>query len=228
MAYYFLGFLVTPSLTKSDLKSRFRFHDLHFLEKAKSHGRGVLLLSCHMGNPDLALNGLALAGEKIWVISKKFSNSFFNELWFQLRSRPGLNYISAHGRETSYQIFKALGANESVLFVMDQFMSSPYGIESHFFGRKTGTAYGLARFFVKSNAPVVPCYNLEDDKGVCHIYFEEPIWPSVDLIELGANETKEAHTLRLVNLFNHRLEKIIMKAPKHWMWIHRRWKRWTQ
>jgi len=226
MSYYFLRFFLIPSLRESDLKTKFRFHGLNFLEKARAKGRGVLLLSCHMGNPDMGLNGLALAGEKIWVISKKFSNSFFNELWFQLRSRPGVNYISPHGRETSYQIFKALASNESVLFVTDQFMSSPYGIESYFFGRKTGTAYGLARFFLKSKAPVVPCFTIEDESGVCHIYLEEPVWPCDDLIMLRQNETKDSHTLRLVELFNHRVESMILKAPKHWMWIHRRWKRW--
>lgn len=225
MAYHLTRFLLIPSLRTKDLNHRFCFHGLESLEKAKAQGRGVLLLSCHMGNPDLGLNGLALAGEKIWVISKKFSSGFANEVWFKLRSRPGLNFIAAHGRETTYQIFKALSLNESVLFVTDQFMGPPYGIPTSFFGKVTGTAYGLARFFIKSKAPIVPCYCVEDDKGVCHIYFDNPIWPKPELLEVQ-DESREQQTTRLVELFNQRVEQMILQDPVHWMWIHRRWKRW--
>jgi KDO2-lipid IV(A) lauroyltransferase len=225
MTYHFVSFLLVPSLSEKDLKTRFRFHGLENLEKAKQERKGVLLLSCHMGNPDLALNGLALAGERVWLISKKFSVGFFNEIWFRLRYRSGLVFIPAHGRETAYQIFKALSLNDSVVFVIDQFMGPPYGIESRFFGKKTGTAYGLARFFIKSKAPIVTCHATEDETGRCHIHFGEPIFATEDILN-RPGETQEQQNLRLVELFNSRVEKMILSAPRHWMWIHRRWKRW--
>jgi len=227
MAYHFLRFFIVPSLKEKDLKTHFRFHGFEHLEKAKSEGRGVLLLSCHMGNPDLALNGLALAGEKIWVISKKFSVGFSNEIWFRLRSNSNLRYIDAHGKETTYKIFKALGMNESVVFVTDQFMGSPFGIESRFFGKKTGTAYGLARFFLKSKAPIVPCFAVEKEDGICQITFEKPIFAEKEIL-FRPHENRDQQNLRLVELFNKQVEVMILKDPHHWMWIHRRWKRWKR
>jgi Kdo2-lipid IVA lauroyltransferase/acyltransferase len=225
MAYYLIQFLTIPSLRAKDLDKRFFFHGLEHLDQAKSYQKGVLLLSCHMGNPDLGLNGLALKGEKIWVISKKFSSDFANELWFRLRSRSGLSYIPAHGRQTTYDILRALSQKGLVLFVTDQFMGPPYGIESRFFGKKTGTAYGLARFFVKTKAPILPCYTIEDDKGACHIHFEKPLTLSETLLQ-QEGEDSDSYTLRLVESFNRSVESMILKHPHHWMWIHRRWKKW--
>ena len=104
-------------------------------------------------------------------------------------------------------------------FVMDQFMGQPFGVETKFFGKTTGTAYGLALFAMKTKAPVIPLYTRWDVSQKLHIYFDAP----VDLSPYITEDIEE-NKVTITSHFNSILEKIIAQYPEDWMWIHRRWK----
>jgi KDO2-lipid IV(A) lauroyltransferase len=94
-------------------------------------------------------------------------------------------------------------------------MGKPYGVESQFFGVTTGTAYGLALFWKKTQKPVFPLYTYWDDQQKFHICIDQAVDLTADL-----SETNEVIT----NKFNRILEDIIKRHPDHWMWVHKRWK----
>ena len=124
-------------------------------------------------------------------------------------------FINAHAKNNAFEILAAIKKNRGVVFVLDQFMGRPYGVESQFFGVTTGTAYGLALFVKKTQKPVYPLYTYWDVDDKLHICIDEAIDLSAEL-----SENSEVIT----NKFNQALERIIIKHPEHWMWVHRRWK----
>lgn len=187
--------------------------------KAQAQGKGVLGLSLHLGSGDYGTGFLASQKINLSVISKSFKAKFLNEFWFGVRQRMGTKFIPAHSSETAFQILKDLKSKRVVVFVNDQFMGKPYGIETTFFGKKTGTAYGLALFALKTGAPVIPIYTYRNIDGEVIVEFGS---------EVEFETTGERDHLVQVNTqkINDCLEKIIRQHPTSWMWLHRRWKKW--
>lgn len=190
------------------------------VDQALAQGKGILMLGMHVGNGDLSANLIKMRNWPIHLITKFFKNKKFNDIWFAVRGAQGVKYIEPHGERTPFQILKALKANEIVVFVLDQFMGKPFGVETSFFGKKTGTAQGLALFHIRSKSPVIPVYCYEGDDHKFHLVFE----PALHL-EAYVNEDKEVWIAGLTQHFCDVIEDVIKKHPAHWMWLHRRWKK---
>jgi KDO2-lipid IV(A) lauroyltransferase len=130
-----------------------------------------------------------------------------------------VDFLPPHGRELPFKILKALKDQRCVAFVIDQFMGKPYGIESTFFGYKTGSPVGLSVFANKSQAPVVPIHCYRDSEGVFNIVFSPEV-------PFEKTEQKDNQLLHMSEKYNRVVESLILKHPEQWMWIHRRWKKW--
>lgn len=220
MGFQIIETLQLPQVDESWLGRRLIVEGLDRYQAAAGQGKGVLLLSLHLGNGDWGAAALPLAGVPTHLISKKFKLKRMNALWFGMREAKGTKFIDPHGAETAFQILKALKAKNAVIFVIDQFMGKPFGIETTFFGKKTGTAYGLALFATKTKAPVLPVYTYHDDEFRLHVVFGE----EVPYQEFSSD--KDLQMAGMTQKYNSVLEQIILRHPEHWMWVHRRWKKW--
>lgn len=210
----FFDVMLIPSISNKWVADNVVFEGHEIVERYKSES-GVLFLTLHMGSGDLAAAAISQAVIPTTLISKRFRNAFLDEFWFSLRERATTQFIDAHSQRNAFEILSALKKHRGVVFVLDQFMGKPYGIETEFFGHKTGTAYGLALFAKKTHLPVIPVYTYWGEKGQMMIKFCEPVAMGSDVVE-----THE----QMTNKFNQALEKIITAHPNEWMWVHRRWK----
>lgn len=219
LGYSFGEFFFIPSLTPEWIEKNVIFEGWENVEKARALGKGMFFLSLHLGNGDLASNSIVMKGQPLHLITKSFKTQWFNDLWFSIRGAKGVKYIDAHGPSNAFEILKALKKNSGVVFVLDQFMGKPYGIATTFFGKRTGTAYGLALFVTKTQAPVLPIYTFEGNDGKLHVVFEE----AMDTMKYVTPD-KDQTILNMTQAFNDKLEEIVRKHPEQWMWVHRRWK----
>jgi Kdo2-lipid IVA lauroyltransferase/acyltransferase len=153
------------------------------------------------------------------LISKRFSSAFLDEFWFALRTKSKTEFIDAHGKNNAFDILKALKKNRGVVFVVDQFMGKPFGVESKFFGHTTGTAYGLALFAQKTKAPVLPLSTFWGSDGRLNV----AIGPVIDFSDIITDD-KDKNNVLMTNRVNDVVADIIRKNPAQWMWVHRRWK----
>lgn len=204
-----------PYLTDKWIDDNVIFEGQRNINEIKSSDSGVFFLSLHLGSGDIAA---AVISERIvptTIISKRFKNRFLDSFWFGLRERSKTLFIDAHSKNNAFEILSAIKKKRGVVFVMDQFMGKPFGIESPFFGVLTGTAYGLAIFAKKTRKPVYPLYTYWDENNKLHICVDEAIDLSQELSE---------DNLKMINKFNNVLEKIILRFPEQWMWVHKRWK----
>lgn len=183
--------------------------------------KGVLLLTLHLGNGDLALAALSRRGFPIYLISKQFKTKWLNDLWFGMREKHGTKFISHE--KSSFEILRALKKNGAVVFVLDQFMGPPIGVRTQFFGHETGTAAGLALMASRTGAPVVPCYTFRRSDGLVEMVFE-PELPSYSNESGSDDSSTDAKISLLTQIYTDKIESIVRKYPEQWMWIHRRWK----
>lgn len=213
----FFDVIRIPYISERWMNKNMNFLGLENLEPYKNSG--VLFMSLHMASGDLAGAAFSSVAKPLSLITKSFSNKFVNEFWFSMRSKSKTEFIDAHGKNNAFEILKALKRQRGVVFVVDQFMGKPYGIESDFFGHKTGSAYGLALFAQKTKAPVLPLSTFWSNDGKLNIQ----VGPAIDFSDLITDD-KDTNNLLITNRFNKVIEDIIRKNPAQWMWVHRRWK----
>ena len=210
-----LEYALIPFLNRDNIGQRVATEGDEHLRSALKEGKGVLLLTAHMGNGDLALVALALLGYPVQSISKRFRSEWLNRLWFGLRESKGIRYIPEE--KSSFQILRALRDNQVVAFVLDQFMGPPAGVRTKFFGHETGTAVGLALFAQRTRAPVVPAFTYRRPNGQHVIRFEAPL-------DTSSFTKDDAGLTQATQLFNDQIERWVCLHPEQWMWLHRRWK----
>lgn len=205
-----------PFINDKWIEKNVVFHGFDILKNQKE---GVFFLCLHMASGDLAAAVISHKVKPVSLISKRFKSPLMDEFWFSIRQRSQTIFIDAHGKSNAFEILKSLRMGRGVAFVLDQFMGKPYGVETEFFNKKTGTAYGLALFTQKTGRPVFPLYSYWDKKGRLNV----SVKPAVDLSDLMSDD-KEKNNILITNRFNKEIEKIIAAHPDHWMWVHKRWK----
>ncbi len=217
---YHMGLTITeffsmPFLWEKEFRQMFEVEGEEHLKEALKQKNGVFLLSAHRGNGDLGTAALASWGYKVHIISKIFKTAWLNRLWFSSREAKGVKFIPP--RKSSYEILKALKAQEIVIFVLDQYTGPPNGVLTHFFNKKTGTAAGLALFSQRAQAPVLPVFT----QRIGPLKHKITIRPPVVFEE---QKTKDETIVFMTEKYNREVEAAILEAPEQWMWVHRRWK----
>jgi lauroyl/myristoyl acyltransferase len=110
-----------------------------------------------------------------------------------------------------------LAAGDIILFPFDQHAAGRDGIEVDFFGHPAGTFRSLALIARATGAPVVPASTWREPDGRHVLRFEE----ALTTIEC---EDYDEETRRNTRAYNAVLERLILRHPEQWWWMHRRWK----
>ncbi len=211
----FFEYMIIYNYTPEMHSKYFDIHNEHIIRNQLQKGKGVLLMTLHMGAIDFALVGFTGFGYKVSATLKRIKDVHIDKFVNDLRDKNGIKFIA--DRKNPFDIFRALKNNEAVVFVMDQHMGRPHGIQVEFFGKKAWTAAGLAAFAMKTQMPVIPLYNFRRDDGKIAIDVLDPI-------ELEVNPDREQNIKVMTQKYNDALEKIIRLHPEQWLWVHRRWK----
>lgn len=182
------------------------------LRAALAGGRGVLLLSAHLGNWEVLVRAAMRTGAPTHVVTKRLHSAWAERLWRRAR-RGGAKLLFE--RHAGRAIVRALAAGEIVAFVLDQHAPEPSALRLPFLGRPAATSTGLARLALKSGAPVVPIFTHRRPDGTHAIR----IGPALS-VQGDVDEPVEALTRACLA----EVEAAVRAHPEQWLWIHRRWK----
>lgn len=207
-------FLRIRLLRTNDIEKSVRLEGEGHLREAMALGKGVLILSGHLGNYDLSAVALALNDFPIRIVSKPLKIKGIERFWMEERSVFGLE-ISLN-RNSIRGILEALKAGKGVVFVLDQHASNEL-VWVDFFGRSASTLPALAVLAQRTGAPVVPVFTHRKPDG-SHVITIQPAVPFEEMDD--RNEAVEHNTQRYTTL----IEAAIRQHPEQWTWIHERWK----
>ena len=199
------------------LAQRFiRYEGLEHYIEAKSRGKGVLVLTAHLGAWELSSFFHSLMGHPMSVVIRRLDNPRVDAFVNGIRTLHGNRVL--HKDDFARGILKAMHHGDTVGILMDTNMTPPQGVFVPFFGVDACTASGLARVALRSGAAVIPGFLVwrpEEEGYVLHF------GPELTLVRSGDDEQD---ALANTALFTRTLEGYIRRYPEQWLWVHRRWK----
>jgi KDO2-lipid IV(A) lauroyltransferase len=187
----------------------------HYLT-ARARGKGVLVLTGHLGAWELSSFYHSLMGYPMGMVIRRLDNRILDEFVNNIRCLHGNRVL--HKDDFARGLLTAMRAGETVGILMDTNMTPPQGEFVKFFGITACTASGLARVALKTGAAVLPGFMLwepAERKYVLHFGPE---------LHFARSENPEEDVLAATQQCNDVLESWIRRYPDQWLWIHRRWK----
>ncbi len=187
----------------------------HYLA-ARDRGKGVLVLTGHLGAWELSSFYHSLMGYPMGMVIRRLDNRLLDRFVNGIRCLHGNRVL--HKDDFARGLLKAMHAGESVGILMDTNMTPPQGVFVDFFGRKACTASGLARVALKTGAAVLPGFLLwEPDERRYLLRFGAEL-------HFARTGDHEADVLAATQQCAAVTEAWIRRYPDQWLWIHRRWK----
>ena len=115
------------------------------------------------------------------------------------------------------QIIELLVKGAIVVNGFDQHAHEREGVVVDFLGHPASTFKSLALLAMETGAPVIPSYSWREPDGTHVLRFEEPL-PLIECEDVG-----EA-IRRNTRAYNAALERMLLRHPEQWIWMHKRWK----
>jgi KDO2-lipid IV(A) lauroyltransferase len=192
-----------------------RFERLDRLVEARRRGKGVLVITAHLGPWELLPLIAALRYEPIHVVARPLDNPRLDDLLTALRERGGNRVIRK--RDAIQAILQVLRRGETVGILIDQHITEKEGAVVPFFGRPASTAFAPALIAMRSGAAVLPVAIVREGRGRFRVLIadEVPVRKSGDL---------KADLVENTARFTAAIEAFIRMHPDQWFWVHRRWK----
>lgn len=220
-AYRNLGWLVAEFCQMESyaaaIASQFiRYEGLDHYLAARGRGRGVLVLTGHLGAWELSSFYHSLMGYPMGLVIRRLDNPLIDRFVNRIRCLHGNRVI--HKDDFARGLIASMRAGETVGILMDTNMTPPQGVFVPFFGIPACTASGLARVAAKTGAAVVPGFLLWDEREQRYVlHFGEEL-------TLEKTEDSEADMLANTARFTAIIEEYVRRYPEQWLWMHRRWK----
>ena len=187
----------------------------HYLG-ARDRGKGVFVLTGHLGAWALSSFYHSLAGYPMGMVIRRLDNPLVDSLVNSIRCQHGNRVL--HKDDFARGLIGAMRAGETVGILMDTNMTPPQGLFVPFFGIEACTASGLARVALKTGAAVLPGFLLWEEPERQYVL---RFGPELTLADSGDSEADAASNTAL---FTAVIEETIRQYPSQWLWMHRRWK----
>jgi KDO2-lipid IV(A) lauroyltransferase len=185
------------------------------MEAAKARGKGVVILTGHCGNWELA--ALALArhfNTPMSVVARRQNNPWLNRMVEKMRLR--YDNLIIYKDNAFRNMLSVIRKNGFIGLLVDQAVFPEEGALIDFLGRKAWASKAPVLLARKSGTAIVPAFiHREADHHVIDIYPE---------LTFSSDKSDEAVAAD-VQKYSSVIEDFIARHPVDWYWVHRRWNR---
>lgn len=207
---------ILPSLGPSAVLDLFEGADeYHVVETALAKGKGLIFVTGHLGNWELAGAYVAARGVPLDAIARRMKNPLFDKYLTETRSRIGMHVV--HDAEAVRRTPRSLREGRAVAFLSDQGVLGLASTFVPFFGRPAKTPRGPAVFALRLDVPVVFGVAVRQPSGKYRLVFE-PV-----TVEDTGDRDRDVDAI--VARYTATLEKWVRRYPEQYFWHHRRWRR---
>ena len=187
-----------------------QFINWEMVDKAIQHGRGLIILSPHLGGFEIIPRYIAQHFPAT-IMFRPARQEWLNEIVVLGRAYPNINFVPANlqGVRAMTRTLKEGGA---IALLPDQVPSSGDGVWASFFNQNAYTTTLPARLANRNQTPVILFSAIRKSLGqgwVVEVRLLEPF-----------SENSEKAAVQM----NQAIEEAILKAPEQFIWSYNRYK----
>ena len=207
-----IDFLRAAAMTRDEIERLTVCEGRDYLEAAVSGGRGVVILTAHLGNWEVLGRWLAGHGYRLTVVAREPDSPVFARYIRHMRENSGFRVLNKGA--SARELLSCLRRREAVALLADQNSGDLF---VPFFGVPAGTVAGPASLALHTGAALIPAYCVREPNDSYRILIREPI-PAV------RTEDHDADIARIMAEANRVLEDVVRQYPDQWLWFHNRWR----
>lgn len=178
------------------------------LQQAAAAGRGVIIMSAHLGNWEIGGMILSRLGYTISAVVLPHVNRRVDRLFNAQRRRCGLGAIPL-GPRAAHAAMGQLRRGE-LLAVLGDREFGHNGMLVSFCGHQVTMPRGPALLSVRTGAPLVPTFLTREGPRQFRLAFEEPCWPS-------PTAAHQEEIERLTAASTAAIERSVRQCPTQWV-----------
>ncbi len=200
-------------MTDDEVRSRIAVEGRHNLDKALSSGRGVMMITGHIGNWEILSNLPRLAPVQFCVMADRRNDARLDALIDDIRTRCGATILPPKGK--ALMLVRELRKGRVIGMVVDQRGRRRDGLSCAVFGMNAPTNPAPAFIAIKGRALVLPVHAVKES-GRYRIVVDE----AVDAAAFGDSpEGVQALSSRMQSW----VCSVVRDHPDQWFWLHSRW-----
>lgn len=184
------------------------------MDLLKKEGQGVLLLSAHIGNWEVAARLLSFF-KPVTGITRDAKNPRVNELMQKFKPSENFTLTPKHSADPT-RLLSVLRKGETLALLIDQYAMS-YGVQLPFFGHPTQIHKSPALFHLVTKTPIIFGLCLRTGPMKFRVEVSEPL-----MFPPTGNREKDIETI-LLDL-TARTEDAIRRYPEQYLWAHNRFR----
>jgi KDO2-lipid IV(A) lauroyltransferase len=181
----------------------------------KSSPKGIVVVTAHFSNWELAAHFLAKHGLPMLAVGRKGNNTYIDEeITLPFRSKYGNKPTTKH--KAMLAMAKRLKNAQAVGLLIDQKSGDLNSAKVDFFGTPAETTLSVALLKSKFDPLIVPIFIARQESGKYKMIINEPIEYEGD--------DREDTLVSLTQEYTTAVEDIIRQYPSQWFWMHNRWR----
>jgi len=202
-------------LSQQELVSRVRIEGKEILMEALARQKGVVLITAHLGNYEMAAQSIpCILGLQMASVAKKMRNVRLNRLIHNLRTRFGNKIIYKKGALPEMMQTLRQGAIVGILMDISRRFD---GVEVKFFGHRATATPAAALLGLRCRSPIIPGFCHRNPKGELIVQIEPPV-------EIQRTRDLRSDLQTNTQRITDRVELAIRNYPEQWNWMLKRWK----
>jgi len=202
--------------SQEDVLSRVRVVGAEHFRDAMNGPGGVVLISAHLGNWEMALQFAACyLPVPVVTVAKHMRFKPLDRWLTNLRTRLGARVIFKEG---AFSEMAKTVRNGGVVILLVDMSRRRDGVDVNFFGRKATATPGAALVALRCNSPVVPGFCFRGADG----WLTAQFYPALSIQRTGDLRSDLAVNTQLIADV---VEQAIHEHIDQWFWYHRKWKK---
>jgi KDO2-lipid IV(A) lauroyltransferase len=207
---------VTVESSDDRIKAEIPIVGRKHLDAALAKGKGVLLLSAHLGNFFLVGCRIAVDGLPVFVLVNQPRDGRFAALMDEYRLEARQKTIHARPRHTALrELSEVLRRNQVAVIIADEYRRGS-GIEVPLFGKTVIARRGPVSLALRTGAAVVPACLVRQADDSLRLVIEPEL--ELERGERNAEAIRE-NTIRITRW----LERTVRSYPEQWNWMNIHW-----
>jgi KDO2-lipid IV(A) lauroyltransferase len=210
---YLADFFRFSKVDKDYIERKVDIQGLENVDEMLKGNKGVIVISAHLGNWELAGIAVGLEGYKIMGVVLPHKDKRVDRFFNNQRMMNKLD-VCPVGR-AAYCCLESLKANKMIALVADRDFTE-HGVVVDFLNKKALMPKGPAAFHLKTGAPVIAGFLLRNPDDNFKFIFEKPL-------SFNLNGDKEKDIEIITKACTQIIEKYIKQYPEQWFMFRKYW-----